>query len=78
MKKEGKLITPRKEFQNEFNELLQSIADFMIECQDKGFKLDIDARVGDDYKTLRAELYKPLVDVDSTDFFEKKEVSDEK
>lgn len=78
MEKDGKLITPTREFQNEFNDLLQSIAEFMNKAQEKKFKLSIDARLDLEYKTLKGELYKPLVDVDITDFFEKKEVSDEK
>jgi chemotaxis regulatin CheY-phosphate phosphatase CheZ len=76
MEKDGKLITPTREFQNEFNDLLKLIAEFMNKAQEKKFKLSINAKLELDFKTLTGQLYKPLIDVHSTDFFEKKEVND--
>ncbi len=78
MEKDGKLITPRIEFQIEFNDLLQLIAEFINKAQEKNFKLSINARLDLECKTLSGQLYKQLVNFDSGEFFVKKEVSDEK
>ncbi|GGD44925.1 hypothetical protein GCM10011514_06180 [Emticicia aquatilis] len=76
MENERNLITPRQALKNECDKLLASIDKFMTKAQAMGYRVDIDARLYLDHKSIRAELYKPLVEIEGIKWFDKKEVSD--